>query len=505
MKFLEKMLLALITVFLCVTPLFSQAPDTLWTRVYGGAHDDCIYDVLETSDSEYVAVGWTRSFGAGNSDVYLLKLDANGDTMWTKTYGGPLDDEGRSVQETSDGGFIIAGWTESFGVGKSDIYLLKINVNGNAIWTMTYGGSSYDYAYSIQETSDSAYIIVGRTYLNGSFNVYLIKTNSSGSVLWQKIYEDVGWDAGCSVQETAEIFGGYIIAGLTSSNSEGWDVYLFKTYANGDTIWTNTSGGTNWDAAYSVQGTYDGGYVTAGLTESFGTGSFDIYLVKSKRNGSSVWARTFGGTGWDEGQSVRETPDKGFIIAGSTESYGVGGFDVYLVRTYSNGYPIWTKTYGGANWDIGYSVKLTSDGGYIIAGKTKSFGAGLYDVYIIKTKPDLGIEEKKDLRHTTRNIRLSAYPNPFTKKTVIRYSSLVINDQLPMTNDLQYPALCIYDVSGRLIRSFPSSLLSLRSSVTWDGKNDRGMKVRSGVYFVKLKVKSEKLIVKEFRKVIKIK
>jgi len=496
-KHFDKLFLSLMFMLFIYINLFAQAPDTLWTRVYGGEHDDCVYDVIETFDSKYVVVGWTRSFGAGNSDVYLLKLDSNGDTMWTKTFGGPLDDEGRSVQEMSDHGFIIAGWTESFGAGKSDIYLIRTNMNGDTIWTRTYGGVNYDYAFSAQETSDSVYIIVGRTYFNGSFDIYLINTNLNGSVLWEKIYENVGWDAGCSVQESAEIFGGYVIAGLTASTSEGWNVYLLKTYGNGDTIWTKNYGGTNWDAGYSVQKTYDGGYITAGLTKSFGTGSFDIYLVKAKRNGNTVWTRTFGGADWDESYAVQETPDKGFIIAGATKSFGAGGFDVYLIRTYSNGYPIWTKTYGGANWDVGYSIENTSDGGYIIAGKTKSFGAGLYDVYLIKTKPDLGIEEKKDARQKIQDIRLSAQPNPFTDKTVIEFKSSGVESSTPIT-------LKVYDISGRLVRSFPSSLFSLHSSVTWDGRDDKGKRVKTGVYFIKLEVKSKNLKTSNTKKVMLI-
>jgi len=338
MKFSEKMFLALIAVFLCVTPLFSQAPDTLWTRVYGGAHDDCIYDVLETSDSEYVAVGWTRSFGVGNSDVYLLKLDANGDTMWTKTYGGPLDDEGRSVQETSDGGFIIAGNTGS------NVYLVKTDSSGNMSWSEWYGGSNYDYGYSVQETSDNGFIIVGRisSFSVGGFDVFLTKTDSLGNTLWSKIYGGTGWDAGCCIRKTSD--GGFLIAGMTTSNGANWDVYFMKTDANGDSLWTKTSGGVDWDVAYEVQETFDGGFIIAGCTDSYGAGGFDIYLLKIDSLGNIGWTRTQGGSGWDEGQSVQETPDKGFIIAGSTESYGVGGFDVYLVRTYSNGFPIWTKT-----------------------------------------------------------------------------------------------------------------------------------------------------------------
>jgi len=476
MKHFEKFFLVLMVVFLCVSSLFAQPPDTLWTRVYGGEHDDCIYDVIETSDSEYVAVGSTRSFGAGNSDVYLIKLNTNGDTMWTKTYGGPLDDVGRSVQETSDGGFIIAGWTESFATDGSNIYLIKTDINGDTTWTNTSGGTLYDYGYSVQETSDNGFILAGRisSFSVGGSDVFLTKTDSLGNTLWSKIYGSTGWDAGCSIRKTSD--GGFVIAGRTTSNGPGWDVYIIRIDTNGDSLWTKTYGGTNWDVGYELQETFDGGYIITGCTDSYGAGGFDIYLAKIDSLGNMVWSRTQGGIGWDEGRSIQETADKGFIIAGSTESFGAGGFDLYLVRTYSNGYPIWTETYGGTDWDIGYSVKLTSDGGYIIAGKTKSFGAGLYDAYIIKTKPDLGIEEEKSIGFP---FALQISPNPFTENVNIKYG---------IGQTAEPIELGIYDVTGRNICALVTNgIYSGPQTVVWNGNNNVGEKVSGGIYFLKIK------------------
>ncbi|MCK4576351.1 hypothetical protein KAU34_08080, partial [candidate division WOR-3 bacterium] len=291
MKHFKILFLTGVVMLILVANLFSQGPDTLWTRTYGGEHDDCAYSIQETSDGGYIIAGWTRSFGAGNSDVYLIKTYANGDTMWTKTYGGEYDDVGYSVQETSDGGFIVAGY-----IGSS-VYLIKTDSNGNLLWSEWYGGSDYDYGYSVQETSDNGYIIAGRisSFSAGGFDVYLIKTDSLGNTLWSKIYGGICWDAGHSVKETSD--GGYIIAGCTMLDGEGWDVYLIKTYADGDTIWTKTYGGANWDVGYSVQETSDGGYIVAGLTESFGAGSFDIYLLKIDSLGNTLWTRTHGDVG----------------------------------------------------------------------------------------------------------------------------------------------------------------------------------------------------------------
>lgn len=190
-------------------------------------------------------------------------------------------------------------------------------------------------------------------------------------------------DQGNSVQQTAG--GGYIIAGSTTSFGAGnRDVYLIKTEPNGSSQWQKTFGGENDDFAQSVQQTSDGGYVIVGHTYSFGAGSSDVYLIKTEPNGNSQWEKTFGGSRWDLGNSVQQTKDGGFIIAGHTYSFGTGEFDVYLIKTDANGNSQWQKTFGGSLYDHGDSVQQTLDGGYIIAGATYSFGAGEYDVYLIK-------------------------------------------------------------------------------------------------------------------------
>jgi len=249
----------------------------------------------------------------------------------------------------------------------------------------TYGGSGVDRGSSVQQTSDGGYIIAGRTYSFGAGmeDVYLIKTDANGNEVWYKTYGENEWAGGYSVQQTSD--GGYIIAGWTWSFGADDDAYLIKTDANGNTVWTKTFGGSDQDVGYSVQQTSDGGYIIAGWTDSFGAGMLDVYLIKTDANGNTVWTKTFGGSEWEEGNSVQQTSDGGYIIAGYTESFGAGESDVYLIKTNANGDTIWTKTYGGTNDDEGYSVQQTSDGGYIIASGTNSFGAGESDVYLIKT------------------------------------------------------------------------------------------------------------------------
>ncbi len=307
-----------------------------------------------------------------------------GDTLWTRTYGGSGGDRGCSVQQTSDGGYIIAGGTGSFGAG-GDVYLVKTDSCGDTLWTRTYGGSSLDQAFSVQQTPDGGYIIAGDTKSCGAglFDVYLVKTDSCGDTLWTRTHGGSDEDAGLSVQQTSD--GGYIVAGLTVSFGAGSvDFYLLKTDSCGDTLWTRTYGGSDWDEGYSVQQTSDGGYIIVGQTESFGAGARDVYLVKTDSSGDTLWTRTYGGSGYDEGFSVRQTSDGGYIIAGGTNSFGGDYSDLCLLKTASSGDTLWTRTYGGSNFDKAYSVQQTSDGGYIIAGSTSSFGAGSGDVYLVK-------------------------------------------------------------------------------------------------------------------------
>ena len=432
-------------------------------RTYGGTDGDWGTSVQETQDGGYIIAGLTWSFGTGWSNVYLIKTDAAGDTVWTKTYDGANHDcyYGYSVQETQDGGYIIAGTTESFGAVEEDVYLIKTDAAGDTVWTKTYGGVKEEYGNSVQETQDGGYIIAGTTesFGAGSCDVYLIKTDASGDTVWTKTYGGANYDRGNSVQETQD--GGYIIAGSTESFGAGSaDVYLIKTDAAGDTVWSKTYGGTDGDAGYFVQSTQDGGYIIAGWTTSFGAGWFDVYLIKTNSVGNTVWTRTYGGTKLDIGYSVQETQDGGYIIVGETDTYISNSYkDVWLIKTDSVGDTVWTKIYGDEiYYDGGYSVQETQDGGYIIAGFTESFGAGYSDVWLIKTDSEgntgVGIEEGEGLPITA--ILHPPLPNPFSSNLSITYI-------LPEPSQVE---LSVYDLAGRLINTLEDGSVSTGGHTT---------------------------------------
>jgi hypothetical protein len=376
-----------VSVVLSVLLLASFAPaQQKWIKTYGRATFDEGNSVQQTSDGGHIIAGGTDSSRAGLGDVYLIKTNASGNTVWTRTYGGEGDDHAFSVRQTSDRGYIIAGHTGSFGAGNYDVYLLKTNASGTKLWDKTYGGSKADRGRSVQQASDGGYIIAGYTesFGAGHTDVYFVKTNASGDTLWTRTYGGKEGDQGNAVQQTSD--GGYVIAGLTWSGGAGMmDVYLIKTNASGDTLWTRTYGGSDCDQGGAVQQTKDGGYIIAGSTSSFGAGQSDFYLIKTDASGDTLWTRTYGGTDHDFGLAVQQTSDGGYVIAGHTASSGAGDNDVYLVRTNASGDTLWTRAYGGPETDEGCDVRQTSDGGYVVAGYTRPLGPGSSDVYLIKT------------------------------------------------------------------------------------------------------------------------
>jgi hypothetical protein len=401
---------------ICLTSI--AAAQTSWWKTYGGTSDDEARSVRQTADGGYIIAGLTCSIGPGAPDsanFYLIKTDSFGDTLWTRVYGGTRPDVGTSVEPTNDGGYIVAGYTSTSNGKGMDIYVIKTDSLGDMVWATTYGGPNGDCAYSIQQTADAGYIVAGFTFSYGVMgDVYLIKIDSLKDTLWTRTYGGPNVEIGSFAQQTAD--SGYIIVGEAYSFGVGGaDVYLVKTDPSGDTAWTRTYGGALDDVGSSVQQTAEGGYIIAGTTKSFGDDSGDIYLVKTNAQGDTVWTRTCGGQGQDLATSVRQTPDGGYIVAGLTESFGAGGHDVYVIKVSAQGDTLWTRTYGGTHDELGYSVQQASDGGFIIAGYTSSFGAGNEDVYFIKTDSlgNVGVQEPLT-RRPASPIRLTVQPNPFT-------------------------------------------------------------------------------------------
>ena len=357
-----------------------------WSQTYGGAGDDYAYSVVQTSDGGYALAGFTDSSGAGGFDMYLVKTDSAGNMNWSQTYGGAGDDFAYSLVKTSDGGYALAGYTSSSGAGYYDFYLVKTDLAGTMQWSKTYGGAGDDEAHSLIQTSDGGYALAGWTDSFGSagYEFYLVKTDSAGNMNWSQTYGGAGNNQAYSITQTSD--GGYALAGYTdSSGAGGNDFYLVKTDSVGNMQWNKTYGGIGDDEAYSLIQTSDGGYALAGYTTSSSAGVYNFWLVKTNSTGAVQWSQTYGSTGDSEAYAVVQTPDGGYAIGGFTDASGAGGYDVWLVKTDSSSSVQWSQTYGDSGDDFAQSLINTSDGGYALAGYTDSSGAGGNDFYLVKT------------------------------------------------------------------------------------------------------------------------
>ena len=367
-----------------------------WARTYGTSEDECAYSICQTSDGGYVVAGvagytfYTGLYYRIYYDFWILKLTSSGEIEWEKIYGiygYRNDDITSSIQQTSDGGYIVAGYTESFGAGLDDFWILKLTSSGEIEWQQTYGGGNSEDGYSIQQTSEGGYIVTGSTnsFGTGLRDFWILKLSSNGVIEWQKAYGGSEYELAYSIQQTND--GGYIVAGYTESFGAGLDdFWILKLASNGTIEWQKTYGGSQSEEAYSIQQTSDGGYIVAGQTWSFGSGSGDILVLKLASNGTIEWQKTYGGSQSEEAYSIQQTSDGGYIVA------GFGSGDFLVLKLASDGTIEWQKTYGGYNVDEASSIQQTNNGGYIVAGSTGSYGAGKRDFLILKLSSDGDID-----------------------------------------------------------------------------------------------------------------
>ena len=383
------LVLSLGAVIMTQRQALAQPPQD-WAKTYGGNNEDKGYAVQQTSDGGYIVAGSTESFGAGGSDFWVFKLKTNGDVEWQKTYGGTEHDRARAIQETSDG-YIVAGSTYSFSQGEDDFWVLKLKPDGEVEWQKSYGGRDRDFCTSLQKSSDGGYIVAGctQTFGGGGGNFWVLKLDSSGAVTWEKTYGGTNFDSAYSIQETTD---GYVVAGRTHLFGTGGDMWLLKLDKDGNVNWQKTYGGTDWDSANSVRQTSDG-YIVAGATVSFGAGSANFWVLKLDTSGNVVWQKTYGGSDSDQATSIQQSSDGGYIVTGSTESFGAGDKDFWVLKLDSGGNVNWQKTYGGSEWEQAWSIQQDSDGGYVVAGSTESFGVGNYDFWILKLNEGGSIPE----------------------------------------------------------------------------------------------------------------
>jgi len=379
-------------VLVCSSSLLAQSP---FQKTYGSINGNEANAVITTSAGGYGIAGWYDVEGLFTAEFYLIITNSVGDTLWTRTYGEKSDttgnfingsgNEGYNLLQTADNGFLFVGERHQFAGGQSDAYAVRVDSLGELLWAKTYGGSDNDYALAAEQTADGGFVFGGFTesYGAGIRDMYLFKTDHMGEILWTRTYGGGSIDAAFDMQQTSD--GGFILAGYTFSFSGSSDIYVIRTDSEGAVLWQKTYGGELNDIGNAIIQTQDDGFIICGETESFDVGNVDVYLLKINGDGDVDWAKTYGGSDFESGKSIVESTEGGYMVAGYTRSFGSGGEDFYLIKTDESGDLVWANTYGGAQDDAARSIKQTTDQGYIVAGYTKSFGIGFSDIYLIKT------------------------------------------------------------------------------------------------------------------------
>jgi hypothetical protein len=469
---MRALLILLVAELVTISVGFSQPdPHLVWERSFGGPYEEMASSVRQTPDGGYVIAGTTALFGNQTPNIYLVRVNSQGDTLWTRQYGADWSDEvARSLEVTDDGGFVLAGYTNALGGDWDDMYLIRTDSAGVTLWTGTYGGARNDEAYAAKQTTDGGYILVGWTgsYGPAHRNVYLVKTDAGGDTLWTRVYGTDGVEEAWSVQQTLD--GGFVVAGYADGHGEDTDMYLLRTDSQGDTLWTRKYGGSSNEGAYTVLQTADSAFALAGLSWSFGPPA--MYLVKTDAMGNAQWSRAYA-RGSDTATDMQQTTDGGYVLAGYSVYWNdeVLQYDAQLVRTDSNGDTLWTTVYGDSGAQMANSVRITGDGGYILAGSTDS-GPGGVDFYVVKTGNEAMYAPPLTSRPSPTAFTLTASPNPFNATTTIRYD----------VKSTGLVTLRVFDLLGRDVATLIHETTPAGSySVAWNAGD-----LPSGIYFCRM-------------------
>ena len=491
-------------------------PSIQWQKALGGSEYESARSVLQTIDGGFIATGEAESTDGdvvgnhGGTDIWVVKLDSTGIVKWKKAYGGSDNEWANAIQQTSDNGFVVAGFTESNdgdvsgNHGDKDLWILKLDSEGVILWQKTLGGSYWEEAWSVKQTTDDGFILIGRansidgdvTGNNGSLDYWVVKLNSSGNLEWQKSLGGSGFDRGYAVSQTDD--GGYIVVGESDSQDGdintplgSSDYWVVKLNFEGKIEWEKSLGGTNLDRGNDIQQTRDGGFIVFGqsgstngdVTENHGV--YDCWAVKLSPNGTIEWQKALGGSSYEFGQSIKQTLDGGFILLGFTTSNdgdvvnNDGGADMWVVKLTEDGVLEWQKTLGGTSAERGFSIQQSIDGGYIVAGDTGSNDGdvsenhGQNDFWIVKLSPESTSTSDLSAQH------LQIYPNP-AQNTISILSAEVLTKKENSTG-VQSLSIQITDLLGRVLSHQTISLdqsidlsalpsgLYLLSAITPDG------------------------------------
>ncbi|MFX1504595.1 MAG: hypothetical protein ACFFDC_00630 [Promethearchaeota archaeon] len=370
-------------------------PNIEWQRTYGEEGSEFAYSIIQTEDNGFALIGCTIA-GAGGNDILLVKTDENGEVKWDQIFGGYYNEEGYSVIQTVDKGFAILGYTGTYGSGVTDMWLIKTDEEGILEWEKTYGGSQSEMGYTVVQTKNGGFLLSGysNTYGINVNQIWLVKTNETGEIQWDQM---IGSPNG--MYDSKYVFHkgpllqtpdqGFVIAGITQEThgtSAFNDVLFVKGKKSGRIDFHKTYGTWEDDSATSMIQTKDGGFAVAGYINHVGDNK-EAFLLKIDNNGTEQWFKTYGRSVMDKIYSVIQTNDGGFALAGITSTSSSksdpGTEDMWLLRTDKEGEPLWNQSFGGDKSDGAYSLIQTSDDCFVLAGYTASYG--IWDFWLVKT------------------------------------------------------------------------------------------------------------------------
>jgi len=453
--------------------------DIVWMRTYGGPDNDGLVQAIYASDGSIVAVGYTYSSGAGAMDVYAVKVDAAGDTVWTRALGGSGRDYGYGLCEAPGGGYALAGYTTSAGAGAEDVYVIRLDAGGNPVWARTYGGTGSDEGRAICQSGDGGFVVAGRTasYGSGESDSYVLKLAANGDTVWTRVYGGAEYDWSEGVSETAD--GCYCVCGTTGSNSPSRDICLIKIDAAGALVWQRFYGdfatAFSHDWGTGLCATADSGVVVTGNRIIAGIDPSDLYFLRTDRLGAQTSLKRYADAYVEYGHSICETPDGGFLISGSKKAGATLKNDLVLAKRIGGSGWLWGQVIGGSGSDWGSSVTPLATGYYVVAGQTDSYGAGGYDGWLIKVAEPGAGARGGDANPGAAFI--GAMPNPVGESTCLTFG---------LAEDGEAD-LGVFDVAGRRVRLLAAERYCVgQHTVIWDGRDDAGRDVSPGIYLVRL-------------------
>jgi hypothetical protein len=458
----------------------SAQPDMELGKTLGGNHHDLVNQILQTSDGGYLVVGRTESadddvsYNHGNEDVWVVKLDASWQIVWEKTYGGTADDSAEDVVELNDGSFVIVAYSNSNDGDVSgrhginyDAWIFKISQSGELLWQRMYGGSQNEWPQTIIKTPEGNVLVVGFTYSsngdipgnNGLWDGFAVTFSSSGNIVWSKVYGGASGDYLRSVVPTDDggwMLFGEILSSLPGSQG-GLDYWLIKTDAQGNLLWQKSYGGSQFEEATVIHKTNDGAFILFGRSASHdgdvishipGHADSDLWIVRVNATGDIVWEKAIGGTSYELVNTVIQDVNGAFILGGENRSndfatnpfYGLT--DSWVMKMSPAGDVLWTKTFGGYDFDYCNALLATPDGGFIAANTTFSStrevigNHGDFDIWLVKFGATVGVFSPAQTPPAAINIT----PNPAVN---------TINFQLP--ENLEATQVTIADASGKVV------------------------------------------------------